>query len=380
MRILALIGAVHPFGSERGNLEVLSALKSRGAKVLVVVHNADYAFEMRDYARARGFEIVEAPMISLPRWYSRVRPLIDLPIGIVRGSLAFLRIHRDFRPTHIHACQQMFVLNFLLGLMLVRTPMVYRSGDAPLLHNRTWRMVWAYVARRAARMGVVSRFIAAKAVAAGVEEDKITVIYSRPPQRPASVASAKKTSTFDIAFVGQVIEGKGVGVLVEAFQRVLPDYPKARLFIAGRIWEDWVGETWGKELRDTTMADPALAGKIHFMGFTEKVPDLLATSRIFCAPTLTEEPMGNVVMEAKAAGLASIIFRSGGFPEVIEHGKTGYVCEAKTADALEAALRFYMENPAEADRQGKAAKASLKDYGVDEFAERWEQIYEEASR
>jgi glycosyltransferase involved in cell wall biosynthesis len=363
MRILALIGAVHPFGSERGNLEVLSALKAKGAEVLVVVNNADYAFEMRDYARARGFEIAEAPMISLPRWYSNVRPMIDLPLGIVRASLAFLKIHRAFRPTHIHACQQLFVLNFLLGLMLVRTPMVYRSG-----------------ARRAARMGVVSRFIAAKAVAAGVEEDKITVIYSRPPERAPLATPMKKTTTFDIAFVGQVIEGKGVGVLVEAFKRVIPDFPKARLFIAGRIWEDWAGETWGKDLRDTTMADPALAGKIHFLGFTEKVPELLATSRIFCAPTLTEEPMGNVVMEAKAASLASIIFRSGGFPEVIEHGKTGFVCEEKTADALEAALRFYLQNPAEADRQGKAAKASLKDYGVDEFAERWERIYSEAAR
>lgn len=380
MRILALLGSVHPYGSERANLEVLHALKEGGATVLVIVNQADYAGEMREFVAAAGFDSVNAPHIVTPKPYNKTRPLIDMPVGIVRASIRFLKIHRDFRPTHIHACSQAWVLNFALALMLVRTPMVYRCGDAPILHNATWRAVWRFVVWRASRFVAVSRFIAERMTAARAPPDKITVIYSRPPRRLAAPARPKKEKTFNIGFVGQVIEGKGVGVLVAAFEKIAADYPQARLLIAGRIRDDWHGEPWGVALRDATLANRALAGRVEFLGQVEDVPGFLSRCQVLAAPTLTEEPMGNVVMEAKQAGLAAIIFRSGGFPEVIEHAVTGYVCPEKTAEALAVALRAYLSDPARAAAEGRAARASLSKLGVDAFAERWEQIYAEAAR
>ena len=379
MRILALLGSVTVYGAERANLEVLGALRDQGATVLVIVNSADYAQEMRDYVAALGFESRSSPFISPPRPYNKTNPLIDLPIGIARASLAFLKIHSDFKPTHIHVCAQLWVLNFIAALALVRTPVVYRCGDAPVLHNRTWRMTWRFIAWRAARFGAVSRFIADRMSAAGVPADRITVVYSRPPRRLVRPERQGSGGAFNIGYVGQVTEHKGVGLLVQAFKALSADFPNARLLIAGRIHEDWDGEPWNRTLKQDSLGDPALAGRVEFLGHVEDVPGFLARCAVHVAPTLTDEPMGNVVMEAKQAGLASIIFRSGGFPEVIEHGKTGYICEPKAADALEAALRSYLEDPAEAERQGKAAEASLKTYGVDRFAERWEQIYAQAA-
>jgi len=380
MRILALLGSVHPYGSERANLEVLDALREKGATVRVIVNQAGFAAEMRNFVTARGFDTVAAPHIETPKPYNKIRPLIDLPIGIVRGSIAFLMIHRDFKPTHVHACSQAWVLNFALALAWVRTPMVYRCGDAPILHNATWRAVWRFVVWRASRFVAVSQFIAGRMTAAGAAADKITVIYSRPPRRLAVPAGPKKEKTFNIGFVGQVIEGKGVAVLVAAFEEIAVVYPQARLLIAGRIRDDWHGEPWGVALRDATMANPLLAGRVEFLGQVEDVPGFLSRCQILVAPTLTEEPMGNVVMEAKEAGLASIIFRSGGFPEVIEHAVTGYVCAEKSAETLAVALRAYLDDPARAAAEGRAAKASLSKLGVDAFAERWEQVYAEAAR
>ncbi len=378
MRILALMGSVVAFGSERANLEALNALRDAGAKVLLIVSDAPYAGEMRDYAAQQGFDMVQAPYIRAPRPYTRSNPLVDFPVGMARAAAAFFRINRDFRATHIHAGNQLYVLNFMLALALTSTRLVYRCGDAPSLHNAIWRMSWRFISRRATRLAAVSRYIAERMVEAGTSADKITVVYSRPPRRTSAAVRPKKVTGFNIGYVGQVIESKGVAVLAQAFEQVAAEYPKARLLIAGNISE-FEGESWGKAFRTQVLANPALAGRVEFEGFVEDIPAFLTRCAITVAPTLTEEPMGNVVMEAKQAGLASIIFRSGGFPEVIEHGVTGYVCAVKTADCLAEALRSYLADTAAARRQGEAARESLASLGVDRFDETWQAIYAKAA-
>lgn len=382
MRILALFGASVVYGSERANLEVLSVLRDQGARVRLICTSAEHAFEARDYAAAHGFDFVTAPYVEPPRPYNTTRPWRDIPLGVIRASWRFLSIHRDFRPTHIHAGNQTYVLNFLPALALVRTPLVYRCGDAPALHNAVWRFTWGFIARRAAQFGAVSRYIADKMTAAGAPSGKINVVYSKPPRRSPETPFTRTPvpGEFTIGFIGQVIAEKGVGLLIDAFRQVAADFPTARLLIAGRIWEDWDGDTWGRDLREAVQSDPLIGERVEFLGFVEDIPGFLSHCRILAAPTLMQEPMGNVVMEAKQAGLASIIFRSGGFPEVIDHGATGYVCEEKTAEALAGALRGYLADPGLARVQGEAARASLTALGVDRFAERWAQIYSKAAR
>ena len=113
-----------------------------------------------------------------------------------------------------------------------------------------------------------------------------------------------------------------------------------------------------------------------FVGFVENVPALLRGRAVLVAPTLTEEPLGLVVMEAKVAGLPSIVFPSGGLPEMIEHGVDGFICRDKSVEALTEALNLYLNDPPITLRQGAAAKASLRRLGIDEFATRWLTVYE----
>ena len=379
MRILVLFGSVVIFGSERGNLEVLDALREQGARVLLVMSDADYAAGAHEYVASRGFEFCTAPYFVPPRDDYRINPWINLPLNMIRGSHRFFKIHKAFRPTHIHTGAQLNVLNFLPALAVVRTPLVYRCGDVPVLHNRVWKIVWRFIARRAARFGVVSEYIAKLMVTSGVPSDKLTVVYSRPPTRKPVEDQSPPSGGSDIAYVGRVSEEKGVGLLVEAFERLAGDFPHTRLMIAGPVTE-WAGDSWGRSLQRRVRADAVLRDRVHFLGYLEDVPGLLSRCSFLVAPTLIEEAMGNVVMEAKLAGLPSIIFRSGGFPEVIRHGTDGYICEEKTPEALEVGMRAYLEDPEATRRQGEKAKLSLKVLGVEEFSERWGRIYQEAAR
>jgi glycosyltransferase involved in cell wall biosynthesis len=105
------------------------------------------------------------------------------------------------------------------------------------------------------------------------------------------------------------------------------------------------------------------------------VPELLRGRELLVAPSLVEEGLPLVVMEAKAAGVPSIVFPSGGLPEMIQDGVDGFICRDKSIAALSEALKAYIDDPSIAVRHGAAARASLDRLGVPQFASRWLAVY-----
>ena len=80
------------------------------------------------------------------------------------------------------------------------------------------------------------------------------------------------------------------------------------------------------------------------------------------------------------AGVPSVVFPSGGLPElVVEQGDDGFVCDARTAGALEAGLRHYLDlSEGELIAAKAAAKASLPALGItrEAFSQAWEDVYD----
>ncbi|MBV9995192.1 MAG: glycosyltransferase family 4 protein [Caulobacteraceae bacterium] len=378
-RILALFGGAVLFGQERGNIEALVALKQGGGEVLCLVRDEPWAVHIPPALDARGLAWVKVPYIE-HRMPGRLAALIFRnPLAFAIANARFLEIARRFRPTHIHAFNPLYVLNFLAALSLVRAPMVYRAGDEPTVHNPVWRLLWRFVLARTDRFVANSKFVARSLVRSGAKPQQIEVIYNLPPARRATGAPALAYDPGRIFYAGQVSEHKGVHVLLDAFRRVAAEFPHASLVIAGRI-SDWSGDAWGRALREATLADPLIGPRVQFLGETPEVPAWLAHSAVHAAPSLFEDPAPNVVVEAKAAGCPSIVFPRGGMPELVRHGVDGWVCPEASATALAEALRCYLADPAMARRQGAAAREGLKELGRDQFAQRWAEVYAAAAR
>lgn len=379
-RILALFGGTVLFGSERGNLEALASLKDKGADVMCLVSDKSWAAGVRNALSQAGFRLVQCPYVSLPRREFLPRNAVRFISDLMTSTFTFVKVLYSFRPTHIHVSNPAYVLSFLPGLAATRLPLVYRAGDAPTQHRWIWRLLWRITVLRTHRFVAVSRFIAHTLEASGVPTERINVIYSRPPRRsvaepftlPPDIDPAR---SFLFVYVGQITEEKGPHLLIEAFRQIIEDYPSARLLIAGRI-SDWEGDRWARALRARTEADGVLAAHVHFLGHVDDVDGLLMAGHVHVCPSIWEEPLANVVLEAKRAARPSIVFPSGGLPEMVTHGVDGHICAAPTAVALATALATYLRHPAELRRQGKAARASLHDLGTDDFAHAWQSVYD----
>jgi glycosyltransferase involved in cell wall biosynthesis len=82
---------------------------------------------------------------------------------------------------------------------------------------------------------------------------------------------------------------------------------------------------------------PLIDGKqIKFLGEIEQKEksDFLGNAKALLCPLQWEEPFGLFMIEAMACGTPVIAFKRGSVPELIKHGKTGFICEPNDLNSM----------------------------------------------
>lgn len=125
-------------------------------------------------------------------------------------------------------------------------------------------------------------------------------------------------------------EVKGVDRAIEAAEKA-----GVRLIIAGNVHRKrFVNSYWRgflkRRLSDRILYVGPVGGGLKAM--------LLAKARALIFPTLWCEAFGIVTIEALASGTPVITTHNGAMPEIVEHGKTGFLCK-DTEEMVEAVKR-----------------------------------------
>lgn len=100
-----------------------------------------------------------------------------------------------------------------------------------------------------------------------------------------------------------------------------------------------------------------LSGWVTFHGWVDRdrMPAMFARASLFVLPSI-EEASGNVLLEAQAAGTPAICMQSGGAPEYVRHGETGYVLPANDTEELASRIVELISGPDKRARMGRAAR------------------------
>lgn len=379
--VYALFGGRFLYGQERANIEVLKTLKAEGSNITVLMRN-DKAPETRDLKEMfseLGFRTIQVPLADARMVAYNPLFLIDCILGLFVPSFVLSRMRAGRKGSVLYLFNTYYVPSVFLYLLLFKPALLYRAGDVPPLHNVFWRAAWGCIRARIVRGVVVSRYIKDQLVRMGVDEERLSVIYSRPrlPKSGNSAQPMANEGIADIVYVGQLTADKGLGELADAFVSLAKDHD-CRLVAVGRIHPDWPEDAYARGLRDR-LAESRGGDRVLFPGFVDDVYSYFSNARVHVQPSVWEEPLANSVMEAKRVAIPSVIFASGGLPEVVRDGVDGTVCTAKTADALADAIRPYLVDAGLAARRGAAARASLHNLGVDQFSEKWRDIIVQAA-
>jgi len=184
----------------------------------------------------------------------------------------------------------------------------------------------------------VSRALADKVVALGVEPSRVHVLYNGVEPdlfTPGSLSEARAKLSLPqderiVLYVGNLKDTKGCLDLVEAFPRVLLSHPDANLF--------FIGSGPCKDAVVQRSAALGCANRVRLVGPIEHfaLGDWFRAADLLCLPS-HNEGVPNVVLEAMACGTPVVATRVGGIPEVLpEHA--GVLVEAHDRVGLGGAL------------------------------------------
>jgi hypothetical protein len=156
-----------------------------------------------------------------------------------------------------------------------------------------------------------------------------------------------------------MIADKGAHNAVEVARRL-----ESRLILAGKVNEEPERRYFAKSI------EPFLSDRIYYRGEVDTATkdELYRRARCTLFPIQWPEPFGLVMIESLAAGTPVIAFRRGSVPEVIEHGRTGFIVD-DVDEMVEAVGQIDNIDPAECRR------AAQERFGVERFVSAHEKAY-----
>lgn len=154
-----------------------------------------------------------------------------------------------------------------------------------------------------------------------------------------------------IGFAGRIHPAKGLHILIDALALARRQQPQLRLIVRGNFAEEAPG--YEGEIRNQ-IASRSVAEAISFEGFVSEPAQVYRDIDIMCVPSTTPDPLPRSVMEAMGQGLPVVATPSGGIPEMIVDGESGFI--VGDAEMLADALVSLARDPLLRGRIGECAR------------------------
>ena len=159
---------------------------------------------------------------------------------------------------------------------------------------------------------------------------------------------------------------KDAPAVIEIFARVCRQLP-ARLLLVGHGPDV---DRCAHRARQLGIAD-----RVRFLGEHTDVARLLAAADLFLLPS-RQEAFGLAALEAMACGVPVVAARTGGLPEVVEHGRTGYLLPPGDVDGMaRCALELLQDPERHAAFSRAAAEAAHRRFAAETVVPRYEALY-----
>ncbi|WP_300016068.1 glycosyltransferase [Pseudonocardia sp.] len=187
--------------------------------------------------------------------------------------------------------------------------------------------------------------------------------HGPPPELPADLGVPAGVPV--VSVVAALRAAKGHEVALRAWDEVRRRVPGAVLLI--------VGDGVHRAALESVAGDGVV-----FAGSREDVPAILRASTLALLPSLTEA-LPTSVIEAAAAGIATVATTVGGTPEIVDHGRTGLLVAPGDPVPLGGAVVELLLDPERRARYGSAARRlATERFDLRTWARRLAEMYDGA--
>ncbi len=158
---------------------------------------------------------------------------------------------------------------------------------------------------------------------------------------------------FAFIFIGRIVRDKGMNELADAMRNLAVMHPECKLILVGSF---------------ETELDPLLPGNesffksspnVVFVGHQQDVRPYLVAADALVFPSY-REGFPNVVMQAGAMGLPSIVTDINGCNEIVIDGENGRIIPPRDEAGLESMMTWFIENRVEVSSMAGRAERRIK--------------------
>jgi glycosyltransferase involved in cell wall biosynthesis len=176
------------------------------------------------------------------------------------------------------------------------------------------------------------------------------------------------------AFLGQIIWAKGVTEYIHAAHLALKRMPSARFLIIGNPGID---PQYTRKLRNLVRKYDRKR-EIRFTGYSSDLTTILPAIDCLVVPSVYEDPMPTVMMEASLFRKPLVAFNRGGIGEFVINGRNGFLVERDNISKLAAAMCTMGANRSAAMMMGRYGyKRAVNKYGLERYLENINEIIKE---
>lgn len=285
-------------------------------------------------------------LIRLVSWSSVRQAVAELSPDIIHlhgtrasvlGRTALLWGRRERRPCLIYTVHGLPGPNLPLG-SIIQSGIERMIGPRPDL----------YLA--------VSRNIAERIVTVwGASRETVRVIYNGVDDSfflvgQRRLAAGEKTGRnpkrLSVGLLGRLAYEKGFDLALRAFAQVSSGHPGSAVKVAG--------DGPCRASLERLARNLGLANRVSFLGHVSDPASFLKSVDILLVPSRSEG-FGLVSAEAQASAVPVVVSRSGGLPETVEEGQTGFVTTPGRVDLVAAALDVLMRDDRLRSAMGREA-------------------------
>jgi len=337
-------------GAQQCLLDLIPAVQTAGWTVTCAAPGRGRLVEkLRDH----GAAFCSLPEISLA---AGLKPPLDFTRFAVATPLLARRISRVARDTRAD-------LIYVNGpRVLPAAAWAARHARLPLLfhsHNYLAQRSAATLAGRSLQFAN-ARVIAccqhtARPLRPYIVPGRVRVIYNGVG--PAEATPVPASAGPRIGVIGRVSPEKGQLEFVQAARLVAQTHPDSQFLVCGApLFENPEASRYFDQVRHAAEGLP-----VEFPGWQENIHAVLAALDLLVVPSLREPGAPRVVLEAYAARVPVVAFVSGGIPEILHDGETGFLVEPPTPEALAAKLQHLIQAPEQLPKVAANAYSAWKE-------------------
>jgi glycosyltransferase involved in cell wall biosynthesis len=223
------------------------------------------------------------------------------------------------------------------------------------LRFKLLKVVERLVLRQADLVIPMGKFTCELARSQGVNSDKLVVLPLPVPwEGGAEITNLPARPT--ILTAARLVEEKGIQVILQAMPRVLEEVPEALLLIAG--------EGRYRRVLEQTANSLGIGDKVSFLGWLkpEELRRLYRETSLFVMPSIWEEGLGMVFVEAGLMARPVVASDRGGILDIIRDGENGFLVPPSNASALSTAIIAVLKDRVLAHQMGVAGSRIALEY------------------